>query len=290
MVGGTPGRLFRALQAWSARNRRIILPVAVIVFVAALVWAVRDAGIRPASLDPTLLLFNALVLTPLTIVLNAAGLMISAWALGLRVSPGTAVRAFAAGVVADLTPVPGSLAAHAGTLLGAGAKPLQTGGLMAGRLVVMLGFALVLAAASLHLRPGVPVAALAWVGAAISAAGFGALAVGCGLKGALAIALHRAATVVWISVRIWVSFASVGLSLALIDAPVLAAAGIVGSAGFIAPGGLGVSEALGALAAPLIDASPTGTFSAMALNRILMFVLCGVIVIFALKGREAVSK
>lgn len=277
-----------ALRGWSHRHRRIIVPVSVVLFCVVLIYTVSSAGITWSTLSPSFLVFNFIVLTPVVLFLNAIGLMASGWALGARIPLGKATKVVAAGIVADLTPIPGGFAAHSGALLLSGAKAGKMGLLMSGRSIFMLGFAVLVASVALMGNEAVPAGLTGIIGTVLTVIGAGMIVSSCDPMKALVLLLQRIVTFLLIALRIFVSFASLGISIATMDAPVFATAGVVGSLAFFTPGGLGVSEALGALAAPLMDASPAGAFAAVALNRILMLALCGGIVLFSL-NRETTS-
>ena len=276
-----------AMRGWSDRHRRIIVPASVVLFCVVLVYAVSSAGITWSALSPSFLVFNLIVLTPLVLVLNAIGLMASGWALGTRIPLGKATKVIAAGMVADLTPLPGSFAAHSGALLLSGAKAGKVGLLMSGRSLFMLGFAVLVASFALMSNEAVPAGLTGIIGAILTVIGAGMILSSCDPMKALMLLLQRIVTFLMIALRIFVSFASLGIAIAMMDAPVFATAGIVGSLAFFTPGGLGISEALGALAAPLFDASPAGAFAAIALNRILTIALCGGVVLFSLNKETA---
>ena len=71
-----------------------------------------------------------------------------------------------------------------------------------------------------------------------------------------------------VALQLLLCFRALGADAVLADAALHAIAPVVGSAVGIVPGGLGVSEAIGAALALLASASPAMAFAALALNRI----------------------
>ncbi len=83
--------------------------------------------------------------------------------------------------------------------------------------------------------------------------------------------LHRTAGLGLAALRLWLSFAVVGAALPLTETFPYVLAAIAGSASSLVPGGLGVSEALGALMASAVHSAPQAAFLAVAVNRVTQF-------------------
>ncbi len=251
---------------WSRRRRRVVLPAAALALAAALGWAVSamEIGLQDLRLRP--LLLNLLVLTPLAALLNGAGIAVSAWAHGRRLGLGVATGLAATGTLAEVTPAPGALAAHGGALMAVGVRFVATARFLAGRTALFAGLAA--GATALSLPAAAP--ALLSGGGALAVVGVIVIWAGVGAAGAAAVVAQRALSLALQCLRIWCAFAALGVTLEWTEPPLYAAAGVLGSFVFIAPGGLGVSEALAALAAALTAGLPAAAFAATAMNRVLL--------------------
>ena len=273
------GRAFAApLRAWSLRHRRVIVPVAAVVFAGALIWAVRDLGLTWADIHIGWLLVAFFGLAPLVVVINGWGIALGAWSFGKALSLRRATVIGAAGIVGELSPAPGVMAAHAGAMLGSGVGVSATAIYMAGRAAFFIGGAICVAALTLGAVPG-------WIAGgsgAVALGGFAALVRVCGGTQALVVVGQRALTLALQTGRIYVIFQVIGQGIALSSAPLFVASGMVGSIVFFVPAGLGASEALAALVAPLADVVPAAGFAAMALSRLMVLFWSMVVSVAAL--------
>lgn len=84
--------------------------------------------------------------------------------------------------------------------------------------------------------------------------------------------------------RILFCLVAFGMSASFLQASVLAVSGVAGTLVGIVPAGLGVSEGVGALLAPLAGLEPEAGFMAVALNRIVGWCVIGAVAVSLVKG------
>lgn len=278
-------------QTWGRRNRRVVLPVSIVLFTGALAWAITELDLNPSELQLGPFLVNLFLLTPAALLLNGAGISITAWALGKRVGLGAATAAAGIGTIAEFAPAPGGLMARATTLLAAGVPGGTTAWALGGGAALRVGLALSAAAFSLWWL-GIQIwLVLGAVGVLLVMAGAVVLYPKCGTAGTAALMGQRLASIILASLRLWCAFSALGATISLFYTPVFAAAAILGTVASIAPGGLGIGELLGAGVAPLLSIAPAAAFAALAQNRLLGFLWSGMVAAIALRNatREPVN-
>jgi uncharacterized protein (TIRG00374 family) len=86
---------------------------------------------------------------------------------------------------------------------------------------------------------------------------------------------HRFIGIVLLSARLFLAFQAIGVALPFIKAFPVTLAIIAGSAASITPGGLGISEVLGALIASVVQVAPAAAFLAIGLDRLIFLVASG---------------
>jgi len=240
------------IRSWSARRRRLLFVVAASVFVVAAILAF------PAVADDLDAHWPALIAVLVvgsvaTQLLAAVEFSIAATATPDAAAPtfGRALRVTIAGSMANLLPVPGSLAVRTGALATSGARLGS-----AVRASAALGFV--------------------WVGTALAVAGLLAAASGRAVAGALvgtaglvitvasaavlvrplARARRRAVSMSAVgiegamfllgSTRLFLVFGALGFSMSFPDGAALAVSNVLATATGIFPGGLGLREVLAA--------------------------------------------
>lgn len=261
--------LAQPIQQWLARWRGPILIAAMVLFLAGSIWSFVGLGLSLGSLNLTALFVLLVPMGLAMIVYSAIALCLLARTAGVRLGMVEAVRATVKAQLAEALPIPGGAIVRTATLVGAGASVKTSAGLVIGTALLWIALAAVAAGVIL-----VPLYAgwllVAGGGTVIALAMIHLVRLG-GTANALLTLLHRTLGLSLAAARLWLSFAVVKAALPLIDTFPYVLAAIAGSASSLVPGGLGVSEALGALMAQAIHASPTAAFLALAINRVTQF-------------------
>jgi len=266
-----------AVKGFASRHRRALFAIALLVFAAGLTLAIRSLDVRPRDLAVTPLLVNFAVCTPIAFFLTVWGLQLTARTIGRSITLGAATRITALGTIAELLPMPGGVMARSTALAQAGASPLDVLHVLSMNALLWFGLLALMAGAAMGLA-GKPAPALV-----LSAIGLPAVI------GSLAsfmrratpmllgvVVLQRLASLAINVARMLVGFAILRGALAPQEAMVLAAANSLGSFSSVLPSGIGVGEALAALAAVAIAVPAAMAFAVAALNRILFVIVAGV--------------
>ncbi|MFM5925140.1 MAG: lysylphosphatidylglycerol synthase domain-containing protein [Novosphingobium sp.] len=263
-----------------AQWRGPIVAIALGLFLVGTVWSFLGLGLSLARINFTALIVLVVVMGFANLVYSALSLSLLAKTAGAQLAFGTALRASARAQVAEALPLPGGAMVRAATLVGAGVPAARSAVLVIG--TALLWIALAAIAAGAILAASSPLAGWALLGGGTSVALASLVHVGR-LGGAVNAALTLAQRVAGLgiaSVRLWLSFAVIGTAMSLADTFPYVLAAIAGSASSLVPGGLGVSEALGALMAKAVHASPEGAFLAVAVNRVTQFLGTAIIAPF----------
>lgn len=271
-----PLRRLAAARNPSPRARRVLSVLAVALFVGGLAIAIPNLDITLADLAIGPLLLVAVVLTPLTIVTNAAELRVMADATqdpGARLGWTEAIRIVVLATAANVLPIPGAALVRVQALRTRGASAAAATGInLAG--------------------------AGAWIGTGLIAAGMALLGVG-GWRALLALSVGIVACVVaglatarvarpgrWRrsfsmllgvellatvvhGVRLLAVLAALQVPLGLVESLVIAVSAPLSAAAGIFPSGVGLAEALAALLGPLVGVAAAAALTATALNRVI---------------------
>ncbi|TYC91675.1 hypothetical protein [Novosphingobium sp. BW1] len=268
-----------ALDAWWSRSRHVGRPVLVLalcLFVGGCIWAASRMGLSLRALDPRALVLLA-VLAPVSLGYSALGLKLMARAGGTSIPFSMALGTSAMATIAELLPIPGGAIVRTGGLVKAGV------GLGRGSALVLLAAVLWIAAGALG--AGLAVVRLnAVAGWALLGLGAGGgilalawLATLAGARFAATMLLYRVSGLALLALRLKLAFAVLGVVFALVETMPFVLATIAGSAAAIVPAGLGVSEALAALAASSLTLSGAAAFLAVGVDRIVQVLLSGLI-------------
>lgn len=256
-------------RRWLARWRGPILIAAMVLFLAGSVWSFLGLGLSLGELDLTALLVLLIPMGLVMIAYSAIALCLLARTAGVRLGLVDAMRATAKAQLAEALPIPGGAIVRTATLVGAGASTKTSAALVISTAVLWIALAAM--AAGIILLP----LHASWL---LIAGGGGVVALSLahlirlgGITNALVTLIHRTLGLGLAAVRLWLSFAAVKAAIPLLDTFPYVFAAVAGSASSLAPGGLGVSEALGAMMAQAIYASPTAAFLALAVNRVTQF-------------------
>lgn len=278
-------------------HRRILLACALILFAAGLTVSVRNLDIRLSELALFPLLVNVVLVAPFALILNAWALQLSACVLGLRIDFGIALSTSSVAGAAEVLPLPAGVMARSAALLAAGASPRDTALVLSVNGVLWFGLSSLagcMALSTFNLAAG-------GILFAIGTAATGAALLWLGKRATagwvITVLLHRCLSVVVVVLRIMLAFAVLRTAITPLDAALLASANAVGSYSSIVPAGLGVGEALAALAAMAISLSASMAFAAVAMNRVIAIAVAGLFALLtgtnlltALERREAREK
>lgn len=253
------------MRSFLARHRRSMLVLAGALFVGGFAWALASADIAFSTIAWNWV-GGAIALGFAGVVLNGLELSVSAKAIGRRFPAGEAIHLSSVGILSNLLPVPASALVRGAALVAQGATLAQSGRILLYVGLLRLAVAGAITGAALLGGPlGLPIIAVSMLASAALVALLirtGGLACAAGL---LALRIGMLGIV---ALQLLLCFRALGADAVLADAALHAIAPVVGSAVGIVPGGLGVSEAIGAALALLASASPAMAFAALALNRI----------------------
>lgn len=269
-VTGALSWLTRRKERQSPHVRRLMMAVALALFVGTTAWAIRALDGVPLADGWPAWFAVAAGLSLGAYVINAVEFAVSAKLLGARPTAVDSLRVSLLGSAANILPIPGAALIRAGALqrMGLGIRSslsvtaivglawVATGGLVAGALLVPAD---AVAVGSLCLLGG--------VGAYVVA--FALLVAQLKLRPALRalplVAAVELASVALGMVRTWVVLQGIGSDASIAQASALAVAAIVSSAAGLFPGGLGLREALSmAVAAAIGIPAAVGGFAAAA--------------------------
>ena len=270
-IVGVARRYRAALSKW----QRPLLVLAIAVFVVGIAWSLSRLDLTWSKVSLVALALDLFVGAPLLIALNALGLCISARILAVSISYRTAIAAVSVGALVNVLPVPGGAVARAVVLMQAGASTRASAGVILFQAFLWVGLAFMFASAALlrvQTLTGVGCAAFGMAGIAVS---LGWLIWRAGLRLALAALAMRLVALTLLVGRVLLAFMAIGAPISPADAALFALANILVAAAAIAPGAIGMSQALSAGLALLVAIPPEEAFVAMALNQVVSLVMSG---------------
>jgi hypothetical protein len=258
------------LLGWLARNRRPLLAVCALLFVGGTAWSASRLALDPDRLDWRPLLAMAMVTAPLTLLHGALALVLLGKAARVPAGLGWAARTSAYGQLAELLPLPGGAIVRTGALVAAGGRAGEATMLVLASALLWIALAGCAAGGYLLLSGGIDLVGLplALGGAVGLVANTALLWARAGPANALLTVVHRAFGLLLNAVRLLLAFMVIGAPVGLGATLPFVLANVAGSAASIAPGGLGVSEALAALLAGATAIKPAAAFLAVALDRV----------------------
>jgi hypothetical protein len=266
----------RTLQARLAgffvRWRASLGLAALTLFLAGAIWSLQQLGLAYDQLDWAAFLALTIGLTLPNLCYSALSMVWLGRTAGVEIG---FIRAFRTGIVAQLAevlPLPGGALVRAAALAKAGSTVSTGAILVVATAVIWVGLSLLGAGA--HLMMSSPT-----VGYTLLAAGsvltvvpsvlimrFGGVA---NMVGTLLIRIAGLGLLAW---RILLAFACLNVSASMLSTTPYVFATVAGSASSVVPGGLGISEALGASLAHIAeDVRPETAFLAVAINRVASF-------------------
>lgn len=274
-------QVLAAWRSWSQRFQKPLLALALALFVAGSIWSIRSLQLPLQQLNGTALAM-LLGLSPLTMVYSGLGLQLMARAAGTRIAMGPSITTSALANLAEALPLPGGAIVRTGALMKAGAGLGEGAGLvlLTAVLWIMLGaLGAGLAVLGTAQTAGWALAGLGLIGTLVST---GWLWRQAGPLLTLLILLHRLSGIALIALRLYMAFLVLGLTVPFVQSLPLVLALIAGSAAAIAPAGLGISEALAALAATAVAVPPAAAFLAVGLDRVMNMLASGAVALVPL--------
>jgi hypothetical protein len=262
------------LRSPSPRVRAVLLVVAIVAVTVGLIVAVRELDVRPADLRWGPLAAAALLVSPLTVALNAAELR---WAAAIVAPPGRslawrpALRTVVIATAANLLPLPaGALVrVEAVTRTGATIGAATAVNVVAAGLWVSAGIGLA-AGAVLGTRPtaGAIGLAVALTGVAVSTLLCAKVGRGAWRGGLLRLGAVELTTALLHAARLVLVLAAVGIEVTAVQGLVLGGAAPLAAAAGVFPSGIGLAEALTAVLAPAAGLPAAAGLLASTLGRV----------------------
>lgn len=275
---------FAWLREAAGRHRRILLAVATTLFVGGLAWALSSAGIDFASFNWSWL-GAAVLLGFAGVILNGLELSACGGAIGKHMPASEAIHLSSVGILSNLLPIPASALVRGGALVAKGASVTQSGQILLYVGLLRLSVAGLFTGLALLSGPvGWPVVIASGAASAIL---FALIARVGGIGHAAVLLCLRVGMLGIVAGQLMLCFWALGANATIVDAALHAIAPVVGSAVGIVPGGLGVSEAIGAALAAVTSGSPAFAFAALALTRIAGYA-CAFVTVMVFQLRELV--
>lgn len=255
--------------------QRVVLGLAIAVFVVGGVWAYQRLDVEPGDLRWAPVLVAGFVGVPLAMSVNVAEYSVSASMTGHRVGFVAALRVTVVASAANLLPLPGGPLVRVQALRGLGATYRRAFAVTVFLAAVWAGVTALLAGTLILLLHSTA------LGIGILLAGMAGFTVACLLlrsevgdgnqrvRHALAAVAVETASAGVAGFRLFLVLQGLGFDATITDALVLALAGVLTSATGFVPGGLGVQELLSAALAPIVGLPPAAGFAASALDRVI---------------------
>jgi glycosyltransferase involved in cell wall biosynthesis/uncharacterized membrane protein YbhN (UPF0104 family) len=288
------GRLVALFVGWASKRERtqarlehLLLPVAVAIFVAATVVAVRNLPSLRGPLRWPLFLVAALIGIPATLVLNAKEYQVSARMLGHRVPFSASMVVGLIAAAANQLPVPGSVLVRVralgrlGTTYGKAAFSTALMGLL-----WIAATGLVAGAFQVPTKRWELGVALLGAGGVVLGLSFLLFRSRLGGRGPVSLLIEGLAVesglVLAAGFRYYLVLRGLGFEVSLSQAFVLTLAIVIAAmAGFL-PGGLGLREVLAAGLSPVAGVPASLGLLATAIDRVMGLVVLGVASLIAL--------
>ncbi len=290
----SPTERFVHLTALADAPRRALAPLrgpilvaACLLFAGGMVWAFRSLGLDPSHIRPGPMAIQ-LALAPLSLLYGGIGLHLLAKSAGASIPLGRASMISSYATLVEALPVPGGAIVRTGALIKAGAR-LGSSSLLV-ILTAILWISLAALGCGLAFLYHATLAAWALIAGGTTGSGLVTfwLIGQAGWLVAVQTLAHRLAGMALIATRLHFAFLALGIAIPLEATLPFALANIAGTAASVAPSGLGISEALAALVAKVVDVAPASAFLAVAIDRLLCLLASGLFSL-ATAGRRAAS-
>lgn len=290
-AGSAVSRLLAAREP-SGRTRQVLAALGAIGVLIALVVSVRALEVSPTSLRWGPLALVVLVLTPATMLANAAELQaMAAGTATRRLRWSEAIEVVVLATAANLLPVPGAALVRLQALRTRGATLRASALINLAGAGLWLGTGLIVAGALLGGVGGLSAVA---VGFAAGAAGIVLVAraarPGRFVSTTVLLAAAELSVTVLHGLRLLTVLVALGVDLELTQALVIGVSAPLSAAAGVFPAGIGIAEALSGLLAPLVALPVAAGVAATGLNRIIgLAVTAPVAFVLAARRRSSES-
>jgi hypothetical protein len=261
------------LGAFLSRWRVPLSLAAFALFLVGAIWSLQSTGLAYDELDWIAFVALTFGLTFLNLCYSASSMVLLGRTAGVDIRFGQAFQTGTFAQLAEALPLPGGALVRAAALAKAGASVGKGATLVIATALIWVGLSLLGAGA--YLVTSFP--SVGWgflvAGLALTAAPSLIVARVGGTANMLATLFNRILGLGLLAWRMVLAFTCLGASISAIATMPYVFATVVGSASSVVPGGLGISEALGASIAHLTQGvRPETAFLAIAVNRVTSFI------------------
>lgn len=253
-------------RIWAQTFHKPLLLMALSVFMAGIMWSMQATGVSPAKMHWWSLAM-LISMAPASLFYSGFGLQLMAKAAGVNIPLKQAAYTSAVAILADVLPLPGSAIIRTHALMKAGARLTQGSLLVFVTAILWIALGVLGAGFALLNDHNESAWFLIAIGLASSSLTCGYLWQKSGKVLTFLTLFHRLMGIALIALRLHLAFRVFGTPLPILQIMPIVLATIAGSASAIAPAGLGVSEALAALAANATNIPPGAAFLAVGADR-----------------------
>lgn len=272
-------KIHRSLVQHARHHRVLYSVVATAVFLIGLGISINSTAVHAHDFRLIWLLANILLTAPIAIALTATGLKLSARMAGVALTFSSAFKTCCIATASNVLPLPAGTLVHTSALVAQGASVTHSSIVILCANLISFGLVISLAGgtlifswpilASFIVGTGIAIAfSSAWILSRRSKPGF--------LLHFVILSTMRSAVLV---LRLFVSFAALGISVNLADAALFAGAAAAGTLVVIAPSGMGISESLAALLSLATNIEAAQAFVAVAINSLTALTFAGIVAI-----------
>lgn len=288
-----PAPLRRVLAARepTPRTRRVLAAIGGVGVTIALIVSLRTLEVSLGTLRVGPLVLVALVLTPATMLANAAELRVMAAGTATRPLPWSqAVQVVVLATAANLLPVPGAALVRLQALRTRGAGTGASALINLAGAAAWLGTGLVIAGGALLVLRGAAAGPAIAIGAAgtVVAAELVRRAAhpGRAVRTTLALFAVEAGVTVLHGARLLTVLVALGVELDLGQALVIGVSAPLSAAAGVFPAGIGLAEALSGALAPLVALPVAAGVAATGLNRVIGLAVTAPVALWFAARRE----
>ena len=257
----------------SPNFRRWVLSIAVIGFIAGIVFSIHKQPDILYNLQSLPVILLIVIATPITVVLNTGEFLLSARLIGQHLSFRNALEITIAGIAANMLPLPGSAMVRVAALKAAGVSYKHGASTILFVALIWVGVAFLYAGLWVINAGDLMIGGLFCVaGSVILTSVFIATLRFAGQwRVPLWIVATRFLMVIVDAVRMYLCLWALGVTATFAQSSVFVVSSVLGSTISLVPAGLGVREVVAAAIAPIVALAASSVFLAASLNRILDF-------------------
>jgi hypothetical protein len=257
--------------------KRAGMLLAALFFIGGIYLSLTSSSFDEISVGWSYVIFLTFAGAPATLALNTMALKVSASAVAVQLSTLAAVRLTVLSSAANFLPIPGGAVIRVSALKMGGSTYQSAISITAYAAIFWVAIALTVAGIGLAGLTSSPTyLAIMTLGITLGVAAYiGASSVAGSQRTALRLVFIAFATHLVATLRFWLAFKALGISLSLAESAVIAASGTAGAMVAIIPGGFGINEAVAALLAQLTGQAAATGFLAATVNRLANYVIRG---------------